>query len=128
MGIMMPTEKPAEQWDLNRYLKSIGLTGPDVEASTHSIEETIRSQSHEKRERSAIQSLKSMGMSEADAEAWMKARKKGRSFMMDRNDKLGEHLDRILERNAKTIYAVDTILYNTILSNSFMATSRQRII
>ncbi len=124
----MPNEKPADQWDLNRYLKSIGLTGPDVEASAHSIAETIRAQSPEKRERSAVQSLKSMGMPEVDVEAWMKARKQGRSFMVDSNDKLGEHLDRILERNAKTIYTVDTILYTTILSNSFMATSRQRFI
>jgi hypothetical protein len=135
MGINMPNEKPGEQWDLNRYLKSMGLTETDVETSAKAIKERLGATvSNEKPVEKPIQKwdptrhLRSLGMSEDEVEAWMKARKKGRSFMTDRKDKFGEHLDMILERNADTIYTVDTILYNTILTNSFLATSKQRII
>ena len=127
----MPNEKPGEQWDLNRYLKSMGLNEADVETSAKAIKGRLRETAPNEKsvERwDPTRYLKLLGMSEFEVEAWMKARKKGRSFMVDRNDRLGEHLDRILERNAETIYTVDTILYNTILSNSFLATSKQRII
>lgn len=70
----------------------------------------------------------SMGMSKEEAEAWVKARKKGRSFKTDSSDAVGEHLDRILERNNKVIYAVDTILTNNILANSYLASSMRRFL
>jgi hypothetical protein len=131
----MPNEKPGEQWDLNRYFKSMGLTEAEVETTVKTIKERAATTARNEKavekpiqRWDATQYLTSLGMSEDEVEAWVKARKKGRSFMTDQNDKLGEHLDRILERNAETIYTVDTILYNTILSNSFLATSKQRII
>jgi DUF438 domain-containing protein len=135
MGITMPNEKPGEQWDLNRYLKSMGLTEADVETSAKTIKERLGATvPNRKPVEEPIQTwdptryLTSLGMSDDEVKEWMKARKKGRSFMTDRKDTLGEHLDRILERNAEIIYTADTILYNTILSNLFLATSKQRII
>jgi hypothetical protein len=63
-----------------------------------------------------------MGMSKKEAEAWIKARRKGQSFKADSSDALGDHLDRILkrnskilERNNKVISTVDTLLTNNIL-------------
>src|SRR5208337_1280922 len=63
-----------------------------------------------------------MGMSKTEAEAWVKARRKGQSFKADSSDALGDHLDRILkrnservERNNRVICTVDTLLTNNIL-------------
>ena len=131
MGFRMPIQKKVEPWDLNRYLKSLGLTEADIKVSAESITGKIQetpSLAKPAQPVDARQFLKSMGMSDLDIEAWRKARKRGLSFKMDHDDKLGEHLDRLLERNAKTIYTVDTILYNTMISNSFMAASKQRFI
>ena len=74
------------------------------------------------------QFLVSMGMSKEEAETWVKARRKGRSFKADSSDAIGEHLDRILERNNKVIYATDSLLANNILTNSYLASSMRRFL
>jgi hypothetical protein len=72
--------------------------------------------------------LTSMGMSKEEAEAWIKARKKGRSFKTGPSDLIGEELDKILERNTKVIYTVDTILASNVLANSYSTSSMKRFI
>jgi hypothetical protein len=72
--------------------------------------------------------LTSMGMSKEEAEAWIKARKKGRSFKTGPSDAIGEQLDKILERNMKVIYTVDTILAKNVLANSYSASSMNRFV
>ena len=72
--------------------------------------------------------LTSIGMSDNEAEAWIEARKKGRPLKREDSDAIGERLDNILQRNSKVIYAVDKILNNDILINSYLNHSMRRLI
>ena len=70
--------------------------------------------------------LVSIGMSEVEANEWVKARKKGRPLMEDPSDELGKHLDLILERYMKNIY-VDKSAWDDAIVRSHLEALKLRL-
>jgi hypothetical protein len=50
-----------------------------------------------------------MGMSKKEAEAWVKARRKGQSFKADSPDGVGDHLDNVWKRNMQKSKALSQL-------------------
>jgi len=71
--------------------------------------------------------LVSMGMSEEEANKWVKARKKGQPLMEDSSDELGKHLDLILERYVKNLY-VDKSVWDDAIMRSYLEALKLRLI
>jgi len=71
--------------------------------------------------------LVSIGMSEEEANEWVKARKKGRPLMQDPSDELGKHLDLMLERYMKNIY-VDKTTWDDAIVRSHLEALKLRLI
>jgi len=71
--------------------------------------------------------LMSIGMTEEEANEWVKARKKGRPFMNDSTDELGKHLDLILERYMKNLY-VDKTAWDDAIVRSHLEVLKLRLI
>jgi predicted transcriptional regulator len=72
------------------------------------------------------QFLVSIGMSEEEANEWVKARKKGRPLMQDPSDELGKHLDLMLERYMKNIY-VDKSAWDDAIVRSHLEALKLRL-
>jgi len=70
--------------------------------------------------------LVSIGMSEGEANEWVKARKKGQPLMENSSDELGKHLDMILERYMKNIY-VDKSAWDDAIVRSHLETLKLRL-
>lgn len=70
--------------------------------------------------------LVSIGMSEGEANEWVKARKKGQPLMENSSDELGKHLDLILERYMKNIY-VDKSAWDDAIVRSHLEALKLRL-
>ena len=70
--------------------------------------------------------LVSIGMSEEEANEWVKARKSGRPLTEDPSDELGKHLDMILERYMKNIY-VDKSAWDDAIVRSHLEALKLRL-
>lgn len=70
--------------------------------------------------------LVSIGMSEEEANEWVKARKKGRPITNDPTDELGKHLDLLLERHVKNLY-IDKAVWDDAIVRSHIEALKQRL-
>ncbi len=96
-------------------------------ANTHSVGTEVSELGKDSENWDTARFLVSIGMSEQEANEWVKARKKGRPLMEDPSDELGKHLDLILERYMKNIY-VDKSAWDDAIVRSHLEALKLRII
>ena len=96
-------------------------------ANTESVDPQVSELGKDSEHWDTARFLVSIGMSEEEANEWVKARKKGRPLMEDPSDELGKHLDLILERYMKNIY-VDKSAWDDAIVRSHLEALKLRII